>query len=57
MENEQKLLKSINNISSALRLYKGTYEEHVQLQADLKLIIETLNVFLEEKKQNDETKP
>lgn len=56
MENEQKLLKSINNISNALRLYKGTYEEHVQLQADLKLIIETLNVFLEEKKQN-ETKP
>lgn len=49
--------KAINNITLAIRKYKGTYDEHLQLQNDLKLIIDTINKSIEEKKDGyDEQK-
>lgn len=58
MKHDVKLLeKAINNITLAIRKYKGTYDEHLQLQNDLKLVIDTINTSIEEKKdEHDEQK-
>lgn len=49
MAQDIKLLeKAINNITLAIRKYKGTYDEHLQLQNDLKLLIDTINQSIKE---------
>jgi hypothetical protein len=55
MTKEKDLENAVNNISRAIRQYKGTYEEHVQLQNDLKLMIDYINGLLEknEEKTNE----
>lgn len=50
MEKNKELETAINNVTKAVRTYKGTYDEHIQLQNDIKLIIDYINTLIEENK-------
>lgn len=46
----KKIEDSINRVSNAIRQVRGTYDEHVKLQEDLKTIIDYINHLIEENK-------
>jgi hypothetical protein len=46
----KKLEESVNRVSHAIRQVRGTYDDHVKLQEDLKAIIDYINHLIEENK-------